>query len=174
MNFVVMGIDRIGKDTFIEKCLTDFNLTEIHLSKPPAGVDSLMFTKAEYADYFKRLQKEDGLVYNRGHIDEHVYGPIYRKQNTYWLSIYEQEFVEDLNNTCFILLLSKNLEVMEDDGNSLDYSRRKEEQDLFIKYFDESRVKNKLKIYTIAETGYRDISDIKKDFQEQLNGILGK
>ena len=65
-----MGIDRIGKNTFIEKVLKDLEpeLTEIHLSKPPAGVDPLMFTKAEYAEYFMELKKKNHLVYNRGHI----------------------------------------------------------------------------------------------------------
>lgn len=162
MNYVIMGIDRIGKNTFIETCLPNHN--EIHLSKPPDNADPLMFTKAEYAEYFLNLKNSDNIVYNRGHIDEFVYGPIYRNQNTYWLKIYEQEFAENLNNTTFILLLSKNFDVMVDDGNSLDYSRRQEEQDLFIKHFDESPFKNKIKIYTIDESGYRNPNLIKQDF----------
>lgn len=162
MNYVIMGIDRIGKDTFIKNCLPDYE--EIHLSKPPQGVDALMWTKAEYSDYFLDLKKSSGKVYNRGHIDEFVYGPIYRKVSTYWLKIYEQEYANDLNNTCFILLLSKNFDVMQDDGQSLDYSKRAEEQSLFEKHFDESPFKNKIKIYTIDENGYRDPKDILEDF----------
>lgn len=162
MNYVVMGIDRIGKNTFIQTCLSGFE--EIHLSKPPKDVDPLIWTKAEYADYFIDLKRSDNKVYNRGHIDEFVYGPIYRKVPTYWLKIYEQEFAPDLDNTCFVLLLSKNFDVMEDDGLSLDYSKRKEEQDLFEKHFDESPFKNKVKIYTIDENGYRSKEDIRSDF----------
>lgn len=162
MNYVIMGIDRIGKNTFINTCLPNHN--EIHLSKPPKDCDPLLFTKAEYADYFINLKKSDNIVYNRGHIDEFVYGPMYRNQNTYWLKIYEQEFAPDLNNTTLILLLSKNFNVMEDDGNSLDYSKREEEQNLFIKHFDESPFLNKFKIYTIDENGYRNPEDIKRDF----------
>lgn len=162
MNYVIMGIDRIGKNTFIQTCLPDHE--EIHLSKPPTGVDPLMFTKASYADYFINLKKSDNIVYNRGHIDEFVYGPIYRNQNTYWLKIYEQEFADVLDNTCFVLLLSKNFDVMEDDGNSLDYSKREEEQILFEKHFDESPFKHKIKIYTIDENGYRDPNLIHADF----------
>ena len=162
MNYVVMGIDRIGKNTFIQKCLPGYK--EIHLSKPPADVDPLTWTKAEYADYFMTLKNSEGLVYNRGHIDEFVYGPIYRKVPTYWLKIYEQEVKDDLDNTCFVLLLSKNFSVMQDDGQSLDYSRREEEQNLFIKHFDESPFKHKVKIYTIDEYGYRSPNDIQADF----------
>lgn len=162
MNYVIMGIDRIGKNTFISTCLPDHK--EIHLSKPPKDVDALMWTKAEYAEYFIDLKNSDNKVYNRGHIDEFVYGSIYRDLPTYWLKIYEQEFAEELDNTCFVLLLSKNFDVMQDDGQSLDYSRRQEEQELFEKHFDESPFKNKIKIYTIDKNGYRSTEDIMVDF----------
>lgn len=176
MNFVVMGIDRIGKNTFIEKVLKDLDpeLTEIHLSKPPADVDPLMFTKAEYAEYFMELKKKNHLVYNRGHIDEFVYGPLYREQNTYWLKIYEDEMWEEMKNTVFILLISENFNVMEDDGNSLDYSRRHEEQDLFLRYFQESPMQNKIIVKTIDKNGYRNISSIKEDLIREMMKITEK
>lgn len=162
MNYVIMGIDRIGKNTFISTCLPDHE--EIHLSKPPKNVDALMWTKAEYAEYFIDLKNSDNKVYNRGHIDEFVYGPIYRNVPTYWLKLYEQEFAEELDNTCFVLLLSENFDVMQDDGESLDYNRRQEEQELFEKHFNESPFKNKIKIYTIDKNGYRNKEDIMVDF----------
>lgn len=176
MNFVVMGIDRIGKNTFIENVLKTFDpdLKEIHLSKPPADVDPLMYTKAEYAEYFMELKKNNHLVYNRGHIDEFVYGPLYRDQNTYWLKIYEQELWDVVLNTVFILLISENFNVMQDDGNSLDYSRRHEEQDLFLKHFQESPMKNKIIIRTIDRNGYRPIESIKDDFSRELMKIIDK
>ena len=76
-----MGIDRIGKDTFIENNFPGHK--KIHLTKPPEGVDPLVFSKTEYRDYFCNLAKNDGLVYNRGHIDEFVYAPIYRNSRRY-------------------------------------------------------------------------------------------
>lgn len=168
-----MGIDRIGKNTFIEKVLMPRypGLIETHLSKPPADVDPLYFTKAEYADYFMDLKKNDNKVYNRGHIDEFVYAPLYRKIDTYWLKIYEQEFSEDMGNTLFILLVSDNFDVMVDDGNSLDYSRRKEEQELFLKHFYEARLPHKLVLSTINETGYRSIEDIATDYEDGLKAL---
>lgn len=162
MNYVIMGIDRIGKNTFIKNCLPFHQ--EIHLSKPPTDVEPSLFTKAEYADYFINLKRNDNIVYNRGHIDEFVYGPMYRHQGTKWLQIYEEEFAEYMKNTCFILLLSSNFDIMKDDGNSLDYNKRKDEQDLFIKYFDQSPMPNKLKIFTIDNAGYRNPDNIKHDF----------
>ena len=57
MNYVVMGIDRIGKDTFIEYNFPDYR--KIHLTKPPKGVDPLLFSKTEYCDYFtNHLERE--------------------------------------------------------------------------------------------------------------------
>ena len=92
MNYVVMGIDRIGKDTFIENNFPTHK--KIHLTKPPKDVDPLTFSKSEYCDYFVNLMKNDNLVYNRGHIDEFVYAPIYRKYSTHWLTIMEEEFAQ--------------------------------------------------------------------------------
>lgn len=176
MNYVVMGIDRVGKNTFVDKVLRDLDpdIQEIHLSKPPENVDPLMFTKAEYSEYFMKLKDNDHLVYNRGHIDEFVYGPLYREQDTYWLKIFEQEMSDSMDRTVFILLVSDNVNVMEDDGNSLDYSRRQEEQDLFIRNFQESPMKNKVIIRTIDRNGYRLVSSIKEDLVREMVKITEK
>lgn len=177
MNFVVMGIDRIGKNTFIDKILKDIDpdLTEIHLTKPPADVDPLIYTKAEYAEYFMKLKTHNHLVYNRGHIDEFIYGPLYRNQNTYWLEIYEQEFAEELkNNTVFILLVADNCNVLIDDGKSLDYNRRQEEQNLFIQYFQRSPMKNKIIIRTVDYNSYRSTTVVKEDLLRGLMKITEK
>ena len=174
MNFVIMGIDRIGKDTFIENILKpsypDLKIT--HLSKPPEGENPVIFTKREYVEYFMDLMKNDDRVYNRGHIDEMVYAPLYRNLDTYWLKIYEDEFSGDLDNTVFIVLVSdNNFDAMVDDGNSLDYSKRKEEQELFLKHFYESRMRNKLVLYTIDSNGYRSIDSIRADFEDGLKAL---
>ena len=63
---------------------------------------------------------------------------------------------------------------MQDDGNSLDYSRRHEEQDLFLKHFQESPMKNKIIIRTIDRNGYRPIESIKDDFIRELMKIIEK
>jgi hypothetical protein len=63
---------------------------------------------------------------------------------------------------------------MEDDGNSLDYSRRQEEQDLFIRNFQESPMRNKVIIRTIDRNGYRLISSIKEDLVREMVKITEK
>ena len=169
MNYVVMGIDRIGKDTFISYNFP--NHKKIHLTKPPKDVDPLMFSKAEYCDYFMNLKKSDNIVYNRGHIDEFVYAPIYRKYSTYWLTIMEQEFTQDVANTVFILLYTDNFDMMVDDGLSHDFNRKEEEQELFHKYFDQSYMINKIKIKVNDGNKYRNPEDIRNDLGEALRKV---
>lgn len=161
MNYVVMGIDRIGKDTFIENNFPTHK--KIHLTKPPKDVDPLEFSKMEYCDYFVNLMKNDNLVYNRGHIDEFVYAPIYRKYSTQWLTIMEEEFAQAVANTVFILLYTDNFDMMVDDGLSHDFNRKEEEQALFHKYFDESKMINKIKIKVNDGNKYRNPEDIRND-----------
>lgn len=169
MNYVVMGIDRIGKDTFIENNFPTHK--KIHLTKPPKDVDPLEFSKMEYCDYFVNLMKNDNLVYNRGHIDEFVYAPIYRKYSTYWLTTMEEEFAQSVANTVFILLYTDNFDMMVDDGLSHDFNRKEEEQALFHKYFDESKMINKIKIKVNDGNKYRNPDDIRNDLGLALREI---
>ena len=166
MNYVVMGIDRIGKDTFIENNFPSHK--KIHLTKPPKDVDPLIFSKTEYCDYFCNLMKNDNLVYNRGHIDEFVYAPIYRKYSTFWLTIMEEEFAQSVANTVFILLYTDNFDMMVDDGLSHDFNRKEEEQELFHKYFDQSKMINKIKIKVNDGKMYRHPDAIRHDLGAAL------
>lgn len=159
MNYVIMGIDRIGKDTFVKNCLGP-TYTAVHLSKPPKDVDPLTFTKAEYVDYFNSLKHGNNLVYNRGHIDEFIYGPIYRKVSTDWLKDLEYQYKTVLNNTTFILLYTTDFSIIKDDGQSLDFARKEEEQILFFKYMSESKVPNKMYIQVNNGNQFRDSKEL--------------
>lgn len=169
MNYVVMGIDRIGKDTFIEYNFPDYR--KIHLTKPPKDVDPLLFSKTEYCDYFRNLKLSDHVVYNRGHIDEFVYAPLYRDYNTYWLTIMEEEFAPEVANTVFVLLYTDNFDMMVDDGLSFDFARKEEEQELFLKYFDRSKMINKIKIKVNDGNRYRSQEDIRNDLGAALRDV---
>ena len=164
-----MGIDRIGKNTFIETCLPGYK--EIHLTKPPADVDPLMFSKAEYMEYFMTLKKSDHVVYNRGHIDEFVYAPRYRHYPTYWLTIMEEEMADDVANTVFVLLYTDDFSFIKDDGNSLDFNRKEEEQEDFIKFFNSSRMLKKIMIRVNDGKNYRDKQSIKQEFETKVKEL---
>lgn len=169
MNYVVMGIDRIGKDTFINN---NFSFCKkIHLTKPPADVDPLLFSKSEYCEYFLNLKKSNNIVYNRGHIDEFVYAPLYRNYSTYYLNIMEEEFAQEVISTVFILLYTDNFDMIIDDGLSLDFSRKEEEQNLFIKYFNNSKMINKIMIKVNNGNKFKNQESISNEFGNKLKNI---
>ena len=136
MNFVVTGIDRIGKNTFIDNVLKGYR--QIHLDKPPKDKDPLIWSKSQYLDYFMTLAYQNNVVFNRGHWDELIYAPRYRDYSPNYVRIMEDSYRDELYNTIFILLYTTDFNIMQDDGQSHDFSRRQEEQEDFIKKFQES------------------------------------
>lgn len=143
MNFVVTGIDRIGKNTFIDNVLKGYR--QIHLDKPPKDKDPLIWSKSQYLDYFMTLAYQNNVVFNRGHWDELIYAPRYRDYSPNYVRIMEDSYRDELYNTIFILLYTTDFNIMQDDGQSHDFSSRQEEQEDFIKKFQESKL-NKLMI----------------------------
>ena len=75
----------------------------------------------------------------------------------------EEEFAGDVTNTVFILLYTDNFDMMVDDGLSHDFSRKEEEQEFFLKYFDSSKMLNKIKIKVNDGKNYRNPEDIRND-----------
>jgi hypothetical protein len=91
------------------------------------------------------LAYQDHVVFNRGHWDELIYAPRYRDYSPNYVRIMEDSYRDELYNTIFILLYTTDFNIMQDDGQSHDFSRRQEEQEDFIKKFQESKL-NKLMI----------------------------
>lgn len=165
MNFVVTGIDRIGKNTFIERVLNGYK--QIHLNKPPKDKDPLTWSKSQYLDYFMTLAYQDHVVFNRGHWDELIYAPRYRDYNPNYVRIMEDEYRDELKNTIFILLYTTDFNIMQDDGLSHDFNRRQEEQEDFIKKFQESKL-NKMMIQVNEGDHYASHETINQRFIEAL------
>lgn len=165
MNFVVTGIDRIGKNTFIERVLNGYK--QIHLNKPPKDKDPLTWSKSQYLDYFMTLAYQDHVVFNRGHWDELIYAPRYRDYNPNYVRIMEDEYRDELKNTIFILLYTTDFNIMQDDGLSHDFNRRQEEQEDFIKKFQESKL-NKMMIQVNEGDHYASHETINQRFIDAL------
>lgn len=169
MNFVVYGIDRIGKNTFIRNNLKDHTLIE--LTKPPKGVDPLEYSKAEYLDYFMRLKYEDNLVFSRGHVDEYVYAPKYRSYSTNYLTEMENKFINDVSkNLINIMLYTTNFDFLQDDGLSLDYTRRQEEQEDFFNLIPKQYKTIYIKVNDFDS--YKPKELITSDFISQLTKLI--
>lgn len=171
MNFVIMGIDRIGKDTFIRKILNGYKAR--HLTRPPEGADPLQWTRTQYMDYFMTLAYQDRVVFNRGHWDELVYAPRYRNYDPGYVRIMEDEYRDELANTIFILLYTTDFDIMKDDGKSLDYSRRQEEQESFIEKFNQSRL-NKMMIQVNEGNRYAGTNIVRQRFIDSMIDYIGQ
>lgn len=167
MNYVIMGIDRIGKDSFINNNLNYCNIT--HLTKPPKNQDPLLFSKNQYLNYFINLKNNNNIVYNRGHIDEFVYAPLYRNYSTNYLTIMEQEFKFDVQSTAFILLYTTNFDIIIDDGLSLDFNRKEEEQERFLHFLNSSEMINKFSIQVNNGNKFKNHESISNEFNTLLN-----
>jgi len=72
----------------------------------------------------------------------------------------EKHFVNCHNSkfhekTLLVLLWTSSFDFLEDDGQSLDFNKKEEEQDDFIRAFERSIIKNKILVNATDETGKR-------------------
>ena len=85
----------------------------------------------------------------------------------------EDEYRDQLANTIFILLYTTDFNIMQDDGLSHDFARRQEEQDDFIKIFQESRL-NKLMIQVNDGDRYAGTDAVRQRFIDQMIDYIGQ
>jgi thymidylate kinase len=155
-HILIEGIDRIGKTTIINEFINlkpEFKI--IKCNKPIItkryktlyGYQKQFFIKCfEKINKIKESDKEH-YIFDRSHIGEMVYSPIYRNYSGQYVLDLEKKY-NIINNTCLILLVVDNFDFLIDDGNSFNFRNKKIEQDLFIKAFEKSNIKNK-KIITV-------------------------
>jgi thymidylate kinase len=158
---IIEGLDRCGKDTLINK-LTDGcpHIVKSHFGFPKGD------TIEEKADYQVKsfnqefaIQKSirqtygehyfsDGLyVWNRSHIGEYVYGPMYRGTSTDWIAQLEHMYFTDDSEVYLILLYADpEFLIKNDDGNSFsaEIEKKTQEVEKFLQAFHESIIPNKL------------------------------
>lgn len=168
MNIVIEGLDRLGKTTLaanLENKLGCF--THIHFGKPPIlekYVETVGALKAKeeyqrnsFALMFQFLSGPGRFMLDRGHLGEAVYAKRYRNYDGSYVFDYETVSNGDaLTNTLLVLLVNndpKLEELLVDDGESFDWTKRKEEQDDFIKAFERSRIVNKIIVYVSNGNG---------------------
>lgn len=180
---IVEGLDRCGKDTLIQRLMADHpHFIRSHFGFPKGNTNE---EKHEYqvrsfgqefaiqkairqtygAHYFS-----DGLyVWNRSHIGECVYGPMYRGTDSNWIFDMEKFHFED-DDEVYLVYLHADIEFLlkQDDGKSFttDIEKKRTEARLFETAVDHSTIKNKLKIkvnhgdhYTDSEAIYTVVKE---------------
>lgn len=169
MNYLIDGIDRLGKSTLIENIQQECGYySVVHLGKPKAlkvyGGNLERYQLMLFHDMFRQLSSRDRMIFDRTHLGEMVYAPMYRGYHGNY--VFDLEKNVDLNHTRLILLtedFSKSKH-FSDDGLSFDITKRKEEQERFTDAYYMSSIKDKLIVNVTADDGnYRSKQDILAD-----------
>ena len=167
-HLIIEGIDRLGKDTLIRGVQDRLGFFQVnHYQKPLllAKYSQEQYKKNDGKDVktealktyqfnsfmtmFKLMRGNTRILCNRGHLGETVYAKRYRNYDGNYVFDIERLFdYKDgpLNHVLLVVLHTSDFSFIEDDGMSLDVTKREAEQADFLTAFDKSMIKNKLLI----------------------------
>lgn len=174
MQYLIEGLDRLGKDTLINSILHKRGFHHVlHFSKPTVletysfgeSTDPIegkrealyQYQRASFWNMFTLLEAQrSSLICNRAHLGECVYAPMYRGYAGDYVFDLENQFNVKSMHMTRLLLLVENFAVSKhfaDDGDSFDVTKREQEQELFIAAFERSKFGHKRIICVTADGG---------------------
>ena len=155
-SYIIEGIDFLGKSTLIKGLRNKLGYFEvIHYQKPELldfydgenKSDRLRnYQRDSFNGMFNLLKSNANIIFDRGHLGESVYSPIYRNYDGGYVFDLELGHGVHLLDHVKLILLVEDFSVSRhfvDDGESFDITKRRQEQDLFIDAFNRSRITNK-------------------------------
>lgn len=177
--YAIEGLDRLGKSTLIDGIKNRLGFYQtVHFGKPQKlAFYERTYITGKYSDehipmgrrqeYQYQLecfrnsmiwaQSGARLIFDRWHLGECVYAPLYRSYSGDYVFHLEQTTGVDLNRNIRLILLTEdfsNSNHFESDGESFDDKRRYEEQGLFIDAFERSYLRDKRRVcVTDKDTG---------------------
>lgn len=160
--YVIEGIDRLGKSALTEGLQQKLGFFQaIHLTKPrllnayegsianiPKHADPRLFNhqQACYRNSMKLTQSGARIIFDRLHLSEAVYAPMYRGYDGDYVFDMERRFDLDQTNFVRMILLTEDFSCsqhFESDGDSFDDSKREAEQNAFLAAFHKSSIRDK-------------------------------
>ncbi len=160
-NIIVEGLDRCGKDTQIgllsKYFYTQHNkITQVfHYSKLPFDTveQHQSYSHDLYKDMFDMMidnpSSYRNLIFNRAHLGEAVYAPLYRNYSGDYVFDIEKNYINELENLYMIVLVNDaDILFSRDDGhgfskNSHDIDKEKQR---FERAFELSNIRKKILI----------------------------
>lgn len=164
--YAVEGLDRLGKSTLIEgikQKLGFFNV--IHFSKPErldvykgstippevarhaeAEPQLYNYQATSFRNSMKLATSGARIIFDRWHLGEAVYAPLYRKYEGDYVFDIEKRYKIDETNMVRLILLTEDFDISRHfitDGDSFDDTKRQQEQELFVKAFNKSIIRDK-------------------------------
>lgn len=184
---IIEGLDRVGKDTQVSLLIKHFRdrvFQKLHYSSLPFKDDVVQHTtysKRLYDDMFKLMlsAKENNInaIFNRAHLGETVYSPLYRGYSGDYVFDIEKNYVNELREELYLITLVNDPHIVwsRDDGQSLSKNEEdiRAEVDGFQRAHRLSKIKNKLML-NIGIMGADDVSKIIVDFLSHSNTITGE
>ena len=171
MKILIEGIDGTGKSTLAETLSNRLEIFNVkHLGKPVA-IKRYYGCKIRYQkEVFKRfnaiVNSEINVVYDRAHLGEFIYGPLYRGEACTTLENVENGF--ENQDVALVLMTVDNLSLLRDDGENFDTSNQSKEQEMFKDVFKKSKIENKILIKIDKDGEFRDLDEIKREVLMRL------
>jgi hypothetical protein len=135
-------------------------------SLPEEDIARRLYQEDTNRNMFELMETEVPIIFDRTHLGEMVYAPLYRKYDGGYIYDIEEQFIKSKPFTAedsvrLILLTTSNFDMLVDDGLSFDPSKKEEEQNLFIEAFNRSKLTNKVIVDVHnGKGGYRDYEEI--------------
>jgi len=189
---IIEGTDNVGKDTqqnlIIEK-MSDHVFHKLHYSSLPFKDDKekhANYSKELYETMFQLMMKSKiaskkgdldiNLIFNRSHLGETVYSPLYRGYSGDYVFDIEKKFTKILREDLYLITLTNTTHniLKRDDGKSF-YGNEEEvkaEVDGFQRAHRLSTIKNKLHV-DVGNMSAIEVSNIIVDFLDHDNTITG-
>tara|TARA_R110000803_G_scaffold78949_1_gene144291 strand:+ start:250 stop:843 length:594 start_codon:yes stop_codon:yes gene_type:complete len=183
---IIEGTDNTGKDTqqnlIIEK-INNLVFQKLHYSSLPFKEDKekhISYSQKMYDDMFKLMlvskDQDINIIFNRSHLGETVYSPLYREYSGDYVFDIEKRYVNKLRQELYLITLTNDPHTIlkRDDGKSF-YGNEEEvkaEVDGFNRAHRLSKIKNKL-LLNIGTMSADEVSNIIIDFLMHENSITG-
>lgn len=151
--YLLEGIDRTGKSSLVDGIQQTRGYHAVmHFSKPKMlkcyDESLLEYQERSFRAMFSLLRdaKYTPMIFDRAHLGECVYAPLYRKYRGDYVFDLERAFEMQHNHSTRLILLTEDFSVSKhfvDDGESFDITKREQEQEMFIAAFERSVISDK-------------------------------
>ncbi len=176
--FLIDGIDRLGKSSLCENIRHELGYFQLVHSSKPVKLDKYRRQSLNnFHDQTSSLERyqttcndtmftmiESGarLIFDRTHLGETVYAPLYRKYSGDY--VYDLEAARNTDQARLILLITTNFDMLKDDGESFDWDNKVLEQQMFMRAFTQSNIKDKVIVDVHdGKGGYKSFEDVLKE-----------
>lgn len=182
---IICGVDGLGKSTLIDAIIEKKGYhPAIHFQKPKVldiHQNSVISPEYEYqyssfVSLMNLIDSKIPMIFDRSHIGEFVYAPLYRNYNADYVFDLEKQY--DIGNQLHLKLMllicsdwqyAMNFGLVKDDGQSFDYDNKGYEQMKFKEAFERSIIPNKYMVDILIEM--EDGSKRRKTTDEILKEI---